>query len=99
MKKLSIILFANENEYEQYADRVCEKLFALPESKKFCGAWGEIRFNDKEVIAAISSTISYFLLSDVEEVFFGCCEKDCENILEKISTQNCAVVKLSYRDI
>lgn len=99
MKKLNVIVFSDENEYGKYANYVCGKLSDLPESKEFCGVWGEIRFNNQENIFAISSAVNHFLASGKEEIFFGCCIKDYDDILAKIRTQNCEVVKLSYQDI
>ena len=96
MKQLNVIIFANENEYDKCSNRICELLSDLPESKGFCGAWGEIQANDQEVISAISSTVNYFIASDKEEIFFCCCAKDYKNILATINTQNCEVVKRSY---
>lgn len=97
MKKLNVIVFANERECNKHTNNVCEKLSDLPENKSFCGIWGEIQFNAQEVISAISSTVNYFIASDKEEIFFGCCEKDYKNILAAINTQNCDVIKLSYQ--
>ncbi|MCH5325003.1 MAG: hypothetical protein J1E39_07275 [Eubacterium sp.] len=99
MKQLNVIIFANENKYDKFSNRVCEALSDLPESKGFCGAWGEIRDNDQEVISAISSTVNYFIASEKAEIFFGCCAKDYKNIIAEINTQNCEVEKLSYRDV
>lgn len=99
MKKLDVIVFANETECNEHASRICEKLCDLPENQIFLGSWGEIRFNDQEVIEAISTAVHHFITSDKEEIIFGCCAKDYQNILAAIHTRDCEVVKRSYRDI
>ena len=100
MKKLNVIVFAGENRKNLiHINRVCETLSDLPENQVFCGIWGEIQGNGREVISAISTAVNHFIASDKEEIFFGCCARDYEKILAAINTQDCEVVKRSYQEI
>ena len=92
MKKLTVILFENEAESDKYSDLVCEKLSDLPDDKEFCGIWGEIKFNADEVLSAISTAVNHFVNdTEKEEIIFGCCKKDYDDIISRINTQNCSV--------
>ena len=99
MKKLNVIVFANENEFGEHASRICGTLSDLPEKQIFLGSWGEIQENDQEVIAAISVAVNACIASDKEQIFFGCCAKDYETILAAINAQDCELVKRSCQDI
>lgn len=99
MKKLNVIVFANETEFNEHANRVTAKLSDLPENEIYLGSWGEIRFNDQEVTAAISTAVNHFIATDKTEIFFGCCAKDYETILAAINAQDCEVIKRSCREI
>lgn len=99
MKKLNMIVFADETECNEHADRITAKLSDLPENQVYLGCWGEIRSNDREVVAAVSGAVNHFLASDKEEIFFGCCAKDYQAILAAIHTQDCEVTKRSCQEI
>ena len=93
MKTLNVIVFANKNEEIKYTTAICEK-FAnsnLSPDQLFCGVWGEITHNRNECVNSIVSTINHFLNSTKNEIFFGCSEKDFDEILSLVNTNNCNV--------
>lgn len=101
MKKLFVILFKGESENEKYSDTVCVQLSRsnLSADQEFCGIWGEIQFNNEECLAAIASTVNYFLNSDdKEEIYFGCSKKDYNDIISRIDTHKCETKIISCRD-
>ena len=97
MKKLCAIIFKSKSENEEYSDLICEKLGTsnLSPNQEFCGIWGEIISNREECLDAISRTVNYFLKSDKSEIYFGCCEKDYNDIIARIDTGLCEVNILS----
>ncbi|MBQ7897201.1 MAG: hypothetical protein IJ323_02135 [Clostridia bacterium] len=101
MKKLNVILFKSESENEKYSEFICKKLSRsnLSNVQEFCGIWGEIRFNQEECLRAISSTVNCVLNSDKTEIYFGCSEKDYDDIISLINCDNCEVNILSCADI
>lgn len=99
MKKLNAIVFTDETEFSEHADRITAKLSDLPGKQTYLGCWGEICSNDSAVIAAVSGAVNHFLASDKEEIFFGCCAKDYQQILAAIDARDCEVVKRSCREI
>ena len=101
MKKLNVILFKNESENEKYSDAICQKLSSLKFSadQEFCGIWGEIQFNKEECLKAISSTVNFALSSDKNDIYFGCSQKDYEDIISLINCDNCEVSIVSCADI
>ena len=101
MKKLNVILFKNESENEKYSDAICQKLFSsnLPADQKFCGIWGEIQFNKEECLKVISSTVNFALSSDKNDIYFGCSQKDYEDIISLIKCDNCEISIVSCADI
>ena len=100
MKKLTVILFEDNLEIEKYTDKVFEEFMSFSEEKEFMGIWGEISFNNAEVLTAISDTVNHFI-NDTEktELIFGCCKKDYNEIVVKIHTENCVVGTLSCEDL
>ena len=98
MKKLNVILFKNESENEKYSDAICQKLSSskFPAGQEFCGIWGEILFNKEK---AISSTVNFALSSDKNDIYFGCSQKDYEDIISLIDCDNCEVSIVSCADI
>lgn len=100
MKKLTIILFEDDLEFSKYSDCVFEKLSNLSKEKEFCGIWGEILFNNDEVLSTISSTVNYFINdTDKIEIIFGCCKKDYDDITSKINTEKCVIDEVSCQDL
>ena len=101
MKKLNVILFKNESENEKYSDAICQRLSSsnLPADQKFCGIWGEIQFNKEECLKAISSTVNFALSSDKNDIYFGCSQKDYEDIISLIKCDNCEISIVSFADI
>lgn len=101
MKKLDVILFKNKSEEERFSSAICEKLSRenLSAEQEFCGIWGEIEFNREECLKTISATINYFLRSDKTEVYFGCSEKDKDDIIALVDKDNCKVNLLSCSSV
>ena len=99
MKKLIVILFENDLEFKEYSNRVCERFANLPAEKEFCGIWGEIQFNKEECLKAISSTVNFALSSDKNDIYFGCSQKDYEDIISLIKCDNCEISIVSCADI
>lgn len=97
MKKLNVILFKNESEKEKYSDVICKKLSSsnLSSNQEFCGIWGEIQFNKEKCLKAISSTVNFALCSDKNDIYFGCTEKDYNDIIMLIDREKCEVSILS----
>ena len=95
MKKLNIILFNNES--EKYSETICEKLSGsnFSANQEFLGIWGEIQFNREECLKAISSTVNYALSSNKTEIYFGCAEKDYNDIIMFIDRDQCEIEILS----
>ena len=99
MKTVKIILFKDDKAFSQIANAVCEKMQNIDSDKEFCGTWGEIQYNESEVLSSISATVNYFIESDKKEIIFGCCEKDYNNILTKINLVDCNIVKIGVETI
>ncbi len=94
MKKLYIYLsFSNEQ-----VDVICEKMASKLPSQTFLGFWGKIEFNKEECITTISSTINYFLKSDISEIYFGVDEADLSDVLERVNTDNVEIIKVHHED-
>ena len=92
MKKLTIFLFSDDAEFEKSSDSVFERFFEKSEEKEFCGIWGEIQFNNKECLAAIATTVNYFISETAKtDISFGCCKKDYDDILSLLCTENCII--------
>ena len=99
MKKLIVILFENDLEFKEYSNRVCKRFANLPAEKEFCGIWGEIQFNKEECLKAISSTVNFALSFDKNDIYFGCSQKDYEDIISLIKCDNCEISIVSCADI
>lgn len=100
MKRLTVILFENDLEVNEYSNAVCEKMSDLRAEKVFCGIWGEILFNHIEVLSVICTTINHFVdNTDREVIVFGCCKKDYSAILAQIHIGHCLVDTVSCQDI
>lgn len=103
MKALNVILFKDDNEIHKYSDTIFEEKLSrssLSPEQEFCGIWGEIHFNNEECLKAISSSVNRFLQSENKiEIYFGCCEKDYNNIISRIDIQNCKVSKINCQDL
>ncbi len=100
MKKLTVVLFADDTEIENCSNNVLEKFSALPKEKEFCGIWGDIHFNNEEVLCAISATVNHFINKDDKtEIVFGCCKKDYSDIISKIHTKNCVLETVNCKNL
>ena len=101
MKKLNVILFKNESENEKYSDGICKKFSPskLSTNQMFCGIWGEIQFNKEECLKAISSAVNFALSSDKADIYFGCGEKDYNDIIMLIDRDKCEIKVLSCTHI
>lgn len=100
MKRIIAVIFKDGIESKKYANQVCEKFSKLSAEKEFCGIWGEIEFNAEEVLLAIANTINHSIENaNKTEIIFGCCKKDYNSIISRISTDNCVVETLACQDI
>lgn len=102
MKKLNVILFEKDGpETAKYREVVCEKLSRsnLSDTQEFCGVWGEIHFNREECLKAVSSSINRILNSDKTEIYFGCCDKDYNDIISLVNANNCEITLRSCADM
>ncbi len=98
MKILNVILFKDDTENNEAIFEKLSRSDLLP-YQEFCGRWGEIRFNKDECLKTISSTVNWFLNSeDKTEIYFGCSEKDYDDIISLVNTDNCEVNRLSCAD-
>lgn len=102
MKKLNAILFKKDgSETAKFRELVCEKFSRtnLSDTQEFCGVWGEIHFNREECLSAISSSINRIINSDKIEIYFGCCEKDYNDIMSFVDASNCEINRLHCNEI
>ena len=100
LKYLTVILFENDLEFEKGSDNFFERFSELPNEKVLLGVWGEILFNNEEVLSAISVTVNRFIDDEEKtEIIFGCCEKDYSDIIAKIDTDDCEVRAMRYNDL
>jgi len=87
-------------ENKEYSNSVCEKFADLPAAKAFCGIWGEIHFNQSEVLSAICTAINHFVdNTDKNEIIFGCCKKDYTAILARIHVEHCLIDTVACQNI
>lgn len=99
MKKLTIILFENAVEYNEYANAVCDKFSGSPEQSEFLGTWC-IDCNQEEVCSAISVAANHFIdNTDKTEIIFGVSNKDYEGVISKIHIENCLVETVNCKNL
>lgn len=91
MKKLIIFLSFTPEETHV----VCEKMVNAKPSQEFLGFWGKIGFNAEECLNAISVAVNHFINSDKEEIYFGVDENDLDELLLRINTENCEIIKIT----
>ena len=95
MKKLFIFIsFSSEEE-----DIVFNRMENRTPYQEFLGFWGDIEFNKEECLNAISATVNHFIDSDKEEIYFGIDEKDFDEIISRINTQNCEIIKITRDEL
>ncbi len=97
MKIVKVILFKDDKEFSQFSSAVCENMQSIGSEKEFCGIWGEIQSNENEVMRSISATVNHFIESDKKEIIFGCCDKDCNDILARLNLMSCNIVKVEVK--
>lgn len=95
MKKLFIFIsFSSED-----MDIVFKRMEDRTHCQEFLGFWGEIdESNKEECLNTISSTVNHFIDSDKEEIYFGIDEKDFDEIISRVNTQNCDIIKITVPD-
>ena len=99
MKKLTVILFENAVEYNEYAGVVCEKFSESSEKSEFLGTW-YIECNQEEAYSAISGAVNHFIENtDKTEIIFGVSNKDCEGVISKIHVGDCVVEKVNCKNL
>ena len=91
MKILNVILFKDDENDEMIFEKLSRNNL-LPH-QEFCGRWGEMsQFNKDECLRAVSGAVNYFLkLEDKTEIYFGCSEKDYNDIISLIDRSDCKV--------
>lgn len=96
MKSLNVILFKDGEEIAKLANDLCAKLAyaTLAENQWFCGIW-EIKFNREIALQSISDTLNYHLGLERDEIYFGCTEKDYDDIIALIDREVCSVKSVS----
>lgn len=95
MKKLFVFISLSSKE----TDIVCKRMENRTPYQEFLGFWGEIGFNKEECLNAISATVNHFIDSDKEEIYFGIDEKDFDEIISRINTQNCKIIKITRDEL
>ena len=99
MKRLKIILFEDALEYKKYASSVCDKLSGESDESAFLGTWW-IEYNEEEAYSAISGAANHFIdNTDKAEIIFGISNKDYDNIISKIHTENCIVETIFCKNV
>lgn len=99
MKKLTVVLFADTLEYKQYVNFICDKFSGLSEKSEFLGTWC-IEDNQEEVYSAISGAVNHFIdNTDKTEIIFGISNKDYEDVISKIHTENCEVETVNCQNL
>ncbi len=96
MKIVKVVVFKDDKECSLFSDQVFESLKNIEPDKEFCGIWGEIQYNSEEVINSISSCVNHFIQSQKNEIIFGCCEKDYNDIMAKLNISGCSIKKLDH---
>ena len=95
MKKLIIFLSFTSDEIHF----VCEKMANKSPCREFLGFWSKIESNNEECLNAISYAVNHFLDSDKEEICFGVDKKDLDELLLRINTDNCEIIKINAAEI
>ena len=99
MKKVFIIVYENELEFDSGSDIVGDHFVNSDNTVEYCGSWGKIQFNKNECLKSISSTVNYFIQSpEKEQIYFGCDKEDVLEIQSLILSENCEVAIISYAD-
>lgn len=99
MKKLFVIVFENDKKYSLLSNLICQKFSKLDDDKEFCGLWGEIQGNANGVIDSISAAVNHFIDSNKQEIIFGCCEKDYDEIIRRLNLSDYLVDKIDASTI
>jgi len=90
MKLLTVILFKDSVSFSALSGKVREKL-SLTKDNEFPGCW-DINYNREETIGLISATINHLIeSSEKNEIVFGCCMKDYDDIISRINTAECEI--------
>ena len=99
MKKVFIIVYENELEFDSGSDIVGDRFVNSDNTVEYCGSWGKIMFNKAECLNTISSTVNHFIQwPEKKEIYFGCNQENLSEIQELILSENCEVAIISYAD-
>ncbi len=99
MKRMTVILFQDAFEYESYASDICDRFSKLPEECEFLGAWC-VEYNQEEAYSAISGVANHFIENtDKTEIILGISNKDYDNVIHKINTENCVVEVVNCKNL
>ena len=99
MKRLKIILFEDALEYKKNASSVCDNFSGESDESAFLGTWW-IEYNEEEAYSAISVAANHFIDdTDKAEIIFGISNKDRDNVISKIHTENCIVETILFKNV
>ncbi len=99
MKKLMVILFEDDIEYNKYVNTVCDKFSGVSNESEFLGTWW-IEYNQEEGYSAISGAANHFIENtDKTEIIFGISNKDYEGVISKIHTGNVVVETVNCKNL
>ena len=99
MKRLKVIIFGDALEYKKYASAVCDKFSGMSDKSEFLGVWW-IEYNAEEAYSTISCTANHFIdKTDKTEIIFAISNKDYDNVILKIHTENCIVETIFCQEI
>ena len=97
MKKVFVIVFDNELEFDEGSDKIGEHFINSDGYIEYCGCWGKIEFNKNECLNAISTTVNHFIqLPEKKEIYFGCDRENLSEIQVLLMSKNCEIIVVSY---
>ena len=99
MKKLFVIVFDNELEFDELADKIGNRFINSDNAIEYCGSWGKIMFNKAECLNTISSTVNHFIqLPEKKEIYFGCNQENISEIQELLFSEACEIIVVPCAD-
>ena len=99
MKKLFVIVFDNELEFDELADKIGNRFINSDNAIEYCGSWGKIMFNKAECLNTISSTVNHFIqLPEKKEIYFGCNQENLSEIKELLFSEACEIIVVPCAD-
>ncbi len=99
MKKLFVIVFDNQLEFDELADKIGNRFINSDNTIEYCGSWSKIMFNKDECLNAISSTVNHFImLPEKKEIYFGCDQENLLEIQELLLSESCEIIVVPCAD-